>query len=154
VTQIDVGVVDVYVIHIAPGAQWRVLLLQRSANTRCPGAWEAVHGRIEGDERPEQAALREVREETGLAVDRLYSVTVSPFYLHAMGTVQLAVVFAAFVRGESVTLGAEHSSHAWVTVEAALERFAWPREAAALRDIVALLRAGDAGPVEDVLRVR
>jgi hypothetical protein len=32
-------------------------------------------------------------------------------------------------------------------------RFAWPREARALDDILTLLGSGDAGAVEDVLRV-
>jgi 8-oxo-dGTP pyrophosphatase MutT (NUDIX family) len=113
-----------------------------------------VHGRLEQGEKPEQAALREVHEETGLAVARLYNVTVQPFYLHAIGTIQMAVVFAAFVEGEAVMLGEEHVGYEWLDVDSALSRFAWPREAAAMRDIVHLLGTGDAGAVEDVLRVR
>jgi 8-oxo-dGTP pyrophosphatase MutT (NUDIX family) len=108
---------------------------------------------MEGDERPEQAAVREVKEETGLAVSRLYNVTVQPFYLHAISTVQLSVVFAAFVDSRDVTLSAEHQDYKWLATEKALRRFAWPREAAALRDIIALVGEGDAGAVEDVLRV-
>src|SRR5215510_6089584 len=104
-TDIRVGVVDVYVIRPYRD-EWLVLVLQRSATTRCPGSWETVHGRIEPDERPERAAVREVREETALEVDRLYSITCQPFYLHTMGVVQMAVVFAAFIReGEDVRLG-------------------------------------------------
>ena len=96
VTGLVVGVVDVFVVRpLADG--WRVLVVQRGPHTRCPGAWETVHGRIEPGERPEQAAVREVREETGLPVERLYNVTVQPFYLHRPGVVQLAVVFTAFV---------------------------------------------------------
>jgi hypothetical protein len=41
----------------------------------------------------------------------------------------------------------------WLTPEAALERFVWPRERTALREVMQLLRGGDAGPVEDVMRV-
>jgi 8-oxo-dGTP pyrophosphatase MutT (NUDIX family) len=98
--------------------------------------------------------VREVREETGLTVRRLYNVTVQPFYLHRLATVELAVVFAAFVdRSEAVSLGEEHMRHEWLAPEEALERFVWPRERAALRDVLHLLGTGDAGPVEDVLRV-
>jgi 8-oxo-dGTP pyrophosphatase MutT (NUDIX family) len=149
----NVGTVDVYLIR--PRADgWRILTLQRDSSTRCPMAWEAVHGRIEAGEEPEQAALREVREETGLDVARLYNVTVQPFYLHRTHTVELAVVFAAFVDPDAaVTLGEEHARFEWLTPERASERFAWPRERDALRDILQLLRGGDAGPVEDVLRV-
>ncbi|HZK78593.1 MAG TPA: ATPase, T2SS/T4P/T4SS family, partial [Gemmatimonadaceae bacterium] len=81
VTSVLAGVVDVYVIRPLPDG-WKVIAVQRGLNTRCHGAWETIHGRIEAGERPEDAALREVREETGLAVARLYNVTVQPFYLH------------------------------------------------------------------------
>ena len=150
-----VGVVDVYVVHPSPGA-WRVLVLRRAAQgTRCPLAWEAVHGRIEPGERPEQAALREVAEETGLAVERLYNVTTQAFYLHAFGSVQVAVVFCAFVAAPTEpVLGAEHGRAEWLSWEEARTRFAWPREREALDHVRQLLAGGDAGPLEDVLRVR
>jgi dATP pyrophosphohydrolase len=149
----NVGTIDVYLISPRTDG-WRILTLQRSPTTRCPTAWETVHGRIEVDEEPEQAAIREVREETGLVVQRLYNVCVQPFYLHRTHTVELAVVFAAFVDpGAATTLSDEHSRSEWLAPDHALERFVWPRERAALRDILQLLRSGDAGPVEDVLRV-
>jgi 8-oxo-dGTP pyrophosphatase MutT (NUDIX family) len=154
VSQLSIGTIDVYVIRPRRDG-WRVLVLQRALDTRCPTAWETVHGHIESGEEPEDAALREVREESGLEASRLYNVTVQPFYLHRSHTVQLAVVFAAFVdEPAAVTLGTEHQRAEWLTVAEALERFQWPREREALREIAHLLRTGDAGPVEDVLRVR
>jgi 8-oxo-dGTP pyrophosphatase MutT (NUDIX family) len=153
VTAIKPGVVDVFVIQPLH-REWRVLVLQRAADTRCPGAWETVHGHIEEGERPEHAAIREVREECGLEVSRLYSITVHPFYLHAHQTVQLAIVFAAFVAESSeVVTGPEHRAHEWLAVEDAIARFVWPRERTSMREIISLLGGGDAGPVEDVLRV-
>jgi type II secretory ATPase GspE/PulE/Tfp pilus assembly ATPase PilB-like protein/8-oxo-dGTP pyrophosphatase MutT (NUDIX family) len=154
VSQLSIGTVDVYVIRpLATG--WRVLVLQRGLDTRCPTAWETVHGHIEPGEEPEDAALREVREESGVEAARLYNVTVQPFYLHKSHTVQMAVVFAVFVSEPGVvTLGPEHQQFEWLSVDEALDRFQWPREREALREIVHLLRSGDAGPVEDVLRVR
>jgi dihydroneopterin triphosphate diphosphatase len=150
---INIGTVDVYLIAARTDG-WRVLTLQRAKNTRCPSAWETVHGHIEPGEEPEQAAEREVREETGLTVERLYNVSVQPFYLHKTHTVEMAVVFAAFVQPAAViTLSAEHSRSEWLTPERALERYVWPRERVALREILQLLQKGDAGPVEDVLRV-
>ena len=152
-TRIEVGVVDVLVIRPG-GRSWRVLVLQRSAGTRCPGSWETVHGRIERGERPEHAAVREVREETGLEVERLYNVTTQPFYLHGTATVQVAVVFAAFVADAGqLSLSAEHARAEWLGVRAAAQRFAWPREREALAHVRALLGGGDAGALEDVLRV-
>jgi type II secretory ATPase GspE/PulE/Tfp pilus assembly ATPase PilB-like protein/8-oxo-dGTP pyrophosphatase MutT (NUDIX family) len=154
VTEIAAGTVDAYVIRPLR-AGWRVLVLQRSADTRCPGAWETVHGRLKAGERPEDGVLREIREETGLEVERLYVVTVQPYYLKATATVQLAVVFAALVAEPAdVSLGDEHERFEWLDVDAAHARFVWPRERVALAEIVTLLREGNAGPVEDVLRVR
>lgn len=145
--------VDVYVIDDS-GASWRVLALRRAPGTRCTGAWETVHGRMEARESAEDAAVREVAEETGLEVLRLYVVSVQPFYMRATGAVDLAVVFAAFVRPAPVRLGSEHDAFEWLAPDAAAERFVWPREKVALAEIRHLLAGGDAGPVEDVLRVR
>lgn len=166
-----VGVVDVYVVCPSPAGwdAWRVLVLQRAATgTRCPLAWETVHGRIEPGERPEDAALRELAEETGLAAARLYNVTTQAFYLHnagplaagplaagALGTVQVAVAFCAFVDApRAPVLGGEHGAFAWLAPDAAAQRLAWPREREALGHVRVLLGAGGAGPLEDVLRVR
>jgi dihydroneopterin triphosphate diphosphatase len=153
VTELVVGVVDVLVFSHDARSGLSVLVLRRAQGTRCTGAWEIVHGRLEPDERPEQAALREVREETGLAVERLYNLTCQPFYLHRLSTIQMAVVFVAFVPGGDVALGAEHDAAEWLAPDEALARLSWPRSVSALRDAVQVFHAGDAGPVEDVLRV-
>lgn len=47
----------------------RYLMVRRAAAIRAPGYWTPVTGRPEGDEALSEAAAREVREETGLAVE-------------------------------------------------------------------------------------
>lgn len=160
VTRIAARIVDVVVLAPAPEgvfpARWRVLTLRRAAGTRCTGAWEIVHGRIEAGERPAAAACREVFEETGFAVDRLYNLAVNPFYIPVTDTVQLALVFAAIVPADvsddTVALSEEHDLAGWRTADEALQELAWPREHEAVRHAMWLLRSGDAGAVEDVLR--
>ena len=152
-TAVRVGVVDVFVLRRRAN-QWDALCVERAPSVRCPGAWEAVHGSIEPGERPEDAAVREVREETGLTVERLYNVTVQPFYVHTQGVVQLAVVFAAVVRDAPLTLGEEHTRAEWLPLADAARRYAWPSERANVMQVGELLRAGDGGKMEDVLRVR
>ena len=151
-TAVRVGAVDVFVLRRRAG-EWDALLLERAPGVRCPGAWETVHGHIDAGERPEDAAIREVQEETGLTIERLYNVTVQPFYLHQQHTVMLAVVFAAVVSNAPFRLGPEHTRAQWLPIAEAAQRFAWPRERANVADIAILLRSGDAGAVEDVLRV-
>jgi dATP pyrophosphohydrolase len=146
-------IVDVFVLRWRSGS-WDALALRRARDTRCTGAWEAVHGRIERGERAEEAAVREVREETGLSVGRLYNVTVNPFYLHRPGAVVMAIVFAAVVDADAeITLSPEHDRAEWLSIADAAQRFAWPRARQTVQDIAVLLRGGDAGAVEDVLRV-
>jgi 8-oxo-dGTP pyrophosphatase MutT (NUDIX family) len=153
-TDLLVGVVDAFVLRGAD-EQLETLVMRRAPGVRCTGAWEVVHGRIEGSERPEDSAIREILEETGLPVSKLYNVICQPFYLHRQRAVQVAVVFGAFVpAGAGVSLGVEHDEYAWLAPEDAVVRLSWPRSRSALRDTVSLLRSGHAGPVEDVLRVR
>jgi len=154
VTKITPGVIEVFVIKHQDG-DWRVLVLQRAADGKRPGSWETVYGKIDAREKPEKAAVRELEEETGLEPKSLYNVTVSNFYLHAKRTIQMCITFAAFVEDDAqVTLGEEHQRFEWLTIDGACDRFTWPREAHALRDAYHLLKKGDAGPVEDVLRIK
>jgi type II secretory ATPase GspE/PulE/Tfp pilus assembly ATPase PilB-like protein/8-oxo-dGTP pyrophosphatase MutT (NUDIX family) len=152
-TKIVPGVVEVYVIR-HNGGDWRVLALQRASDAKRPGSWETVYGKIDSGERPEDGAVRELSEETGLEPRALYNVTVNSFYLHAKRTIQMCIVFAAFVDDDAeVTIGEEHQRYEWLPVDEACERYTWPREAHALREARKLLATGDAGPVEDVLRI-
>jgi dihydroneopterin triphosphate diphosphatase len=154
VTSIRVSLVDVYVIR-GVGARMECLALRRGAGGRCPGSWETVHGHIEPGERPAEAATRELAEETGLAPDRLYNLSrVESFYQHRIDEVALVPVFVALAGDAAeIRLGAEHDRFEWLDTAQAERRFAWPRERRALADIVALLASGDAGAIDDVLRV-
>jgi type II secretory ATPase GspE/PulE/Tfp pilus assembly ATPase PilB-like protein/8-oxo-dGTP pyrophosphatase MutT (NUDIX family) len=152
-TKIVAGVVEVYIIR-HNGGDWLVLALQRAEDTKRPGSWETVYGKIDSGERAEDAAVRELSEETGLEPTALYNVTVNSFYLHAKRTIQMCIVFAAFVDDDAVVmLGEEHQRSEWLSVDDACGRYTWPREAHSLRDAHRLLASGDAGPVEDVLRI-
>jgi dATP pyrophosphohydrolase len=153
-TSVRVSLVDLYVLRGA-GPSLECLVLRRGTNGRCPGSWETVHGHIEPGETPPEAARRELAEETGLAPERLYNLSrVETFYQHRLDEVALVPVFAAFVALEAtVVTGVEHDRFEWLGPTEARRRFAWPREARAMDDVVTLLGSGGAGAVDDVLRV-
>ncbi|MFN2315036.1 MAG: NUDIX domain-containing protein [Gemmatimonadales bacterium] len=153
-TSIRVSLVDAYLLRPAP-AGLEALVLRRGPHGRCPGSWEAVHGHIEAGESPAEAAAREILEEAGLRPTRLYNLSrVETFYQHGIDEVAMVPVFVGLAEeGAAVTIGPEHDASEWLPVEQAAERYSWPRERRAILDAAAILRAGDAGAIEDVLRV-
>jgi 8-oxo-dGTP pyrophosphatase MutT (NUDIX family) len=153
-TEVRVSFVDAYVLrrgHDGP----EVLVLRRAPGGRSPGSWETVHGHIEAGETPVQAARREVREETGLEPARLYNLSrVESFYRHRTDEIVLIPVFACIMDGAAgVRTSAEHDRAEWLTPAQAAARFSWPRERRALEDVLSILGSGEAGLLEDVLRV-
>jgi len=158
VTAVRVCFVDTYAVRrtgAEGGGALEVLALRRGSNGRCPESWETVHGTIEPGETPVEASLRELREETGLAPERLYNLSrTEAFYQHRTDELALIPVFVAFVAPHAMAkLSPEHDRAEWLTPAAAAQRFAWPRERRALDDILSIVGGGDAGLLEDVLRV-
>lgn len=153
-TSVNVSLIDLYVVR-ERGPALEVLLLRRAPGGRCPGSWEAVHGHIEPGERPADAAIRELLEETGYAPQKLYNLSrVELFYQHGLDAVAMVPAFAAFVVADTPpVLSPEHDEAAWLAPGEAQRRCAWPREARAIEDVVRMLGAGHAGPIEDVLRI-
>ena len=108
-----------YICRIVKGTG-EFLLLKRTSKY-LSGIWQPVTGRIDGNETAWQAALREVKEETGLTPDRFYSSNrVESFYEISQNCISLAPVFVAFIdAGSEVKLSSEHSEYQWCTAEQA-----------------------------------
>jgi len=154
VSSVQVSFIDAYLLR-SGAAGFEVLVLRRAPGGRSPGSWETVHGHIEPGETPVQAALRELREETGVEPARLYNVSrVEAFYRHQTNEIVLIPVFAGMVDARAaVRHSAEHDRAEWLEPRQAAARFSWPRERRALDDVLSILGSGDAGLLEDVLRV-
>ena len=95
----------------------RMLLLRRSKGPLV-GEWCHVAGGIEAGETPWQTVLREIREETGLSVSRLYSAEYNEqFYETRENVFNVVPVFVAYVDSSGpIRLNSEHSEHRWVTI--------------------------------------
>ena len=87
--------------------QDRALLLKRHKSSRfAPEKWGFPGGKIESDETPAQAALRETKEETDLTVRNL----------HDLGQFdQVHAYLSRDYEGE-VTIDYEHTDWAWVSL--------------------------------------
>lgn len=149
-----VASIDLLVLRGA-GEELEVLCLRRSSAGRSAGSWEAVHGHIDPGETPVATALRELREETGLEPKQLYSLSrAEAFYRHTTDEVVLIPVFAAFVaKGAKVTLCPEHDEYQWLRAQAARVRMSWPRLRREIGYAIRLVGLGNAGSLEDVLRI-
>lgn len=80
------------------------------------GLWQQVAGKIEKGETAPQAALREIKEETGLIPKELYSADiVEIFYEDNHKCIHIIPVFAAIADSQAeVILSMEHSAYKWV----------------------------------------
>ena len=98
----------------------KVLLLRRAGKRLC-GEWCQVAGGIQLGEKAWQAALREIKEETGLVPDRFYSGDVcEQFYDQERECINLIPVFVGYVESnQQVRLNHEHSESRWVSFEEA-----------------------------------
>lgn len=111
------------------GSQIETLLLRRSSRV-LKGAWCQVAGGIEQQEAAWQAALRELREETGLIPEQLHSAGIcEQFYDSSQEAIYVAPIFVAFVdQRAEITLNQEHSEYKWVRLQEVDEFLATPNQ--------------------------
>ena len=101
-------------------APTKMLLLKRASESN--GQWCQIAGGIEQNETAWQAALREVKEETGFVPEALYSGDIcEQFYEIDKDAIWLAPVFVGFIsENQSVQLNEEHTDFQWVSIEEAI----------------------------------
>jgi dihydroneopterin triphosphate diphosphatase len=116
------------------GAASRFLLLKRATRSFF-GEWASVEGGLEPGEDAVRAAVRELREETGLAPARLYRLAPAPRSVPGeRGAVRLHVFVGFARRGARVMLNGEHSEYAWLPPRRAIRRLRFPAPRQALRE--------------------
>lgn len=127
-------------LHRAVNGAWEVLLLRRRRE-RGPNRWVAAGGVVEHGESVEEAARREVVEETGLDVGSTVFSLECGYRFERDGREFEEQAFAAVApAGWEPTLDpAEHDGYAWFALPAAAEKIAWPENRVALDALARLL---------------
>ena len=91
----------------------RYLVGQRAANKAQGGLWEFMGGKIEPGETPEQALVRECREELNLEIENEYIID-SVVHEYPEKTIRLTLISCSPKSG-SVPKALEHQQIRWVT---------------------------------------
>ena len=123
--EVKVRVVDCYIYrHTLDGI--RFLLMKRNLNKIYEHLWQGVAGKIEKGETSSEAAIRELKEETGLSPLNIFVADhVSKFYETHGDRINLVPVFGIEVDSENVILSEEHISYKWVDINEALNTLVW-----------------------------
>lgn len=146
--------IDCYVVRQkASDDSWELLQLRRPPGAFMGGTWQTIHGKIKERETAWQAALRELREETGLVPLEFYQLdTMNVFYMASADTIWHCPGFCAVVDASAtITLNHEHDAIRWIDRSQIDALFMWPGERLALAELCREVL--DNGPAKPFLRI-
>jgi 8-oxo-dGTP diphosphatase len=98
-------------------ADRRVLIAQRPEGKSLAGLWEFPGGKLESGETPEQALIRELEEELGIATKSACLAPVS-FASHSYETFHLLMPLYVCRKWQGTPVAREHAALKWVRPQA------------------------------------
>jgi len=136
--------IAVYVYRLTQGG-WEFLQLHRTSSAY-GRTWQTVYGGIEANETAVAAAIRELKEETGLVPRRMFQVEyLESFYFRASDSITLMPVFGVEVnQSDPIALNAEHDEFRWVPELQVNGLFMWRTQREAIRILLEMMREGGA----------
>ena len=124
-SKIKIRVIDAYV-YKKSSDKIKYLILKRAKTKMYEHLWQGVAGKIEKNETAWQAAIRELKEETGLIPFNIFIADhISKFYEAHGDCINLVPVFGIEVKPNIINLSKEHSDYKWVNYNKALSYLSW-----------------------------
>ena len=143
-TKVLVRVIDAYV-YSYENNKLSFLLLKRSKTKIYEFLWQGVTGKIEKGELAWQAALRELKEETGLTAHKMFVADyVSKFYEKHGDRINIVPVFGIEVINKKVSLSEEHCKFKWLSFKKAHDKLTWEGQKKGLKVVYNMLNSRDA----------
>jgi len=140
---VTVRVVDCYV-YLKMDDDLKFLLLKRNKNKIYEHLWQGVAGKIEEGETAPEAAIRELKEETGLTPLKMFVADhVSKFYETNGDRINLVPVFGIEVDSNSVKISQEHCDYKWVDLNGALDLLVWRGQKEAIQVVHDMVVSND-----------
>ena len=141
--EILVRVIDAYIYHYKED-KLKFLILKRSEAKIYEHLWQGVAGKIEKKETAWQAAIRELKEETGLVPYKMFVADhVSSFYESHSNMMNLVPVFGIEVKNPNVILSDEHCEFKWVEFQKAYQMLTWNGQKKGLKVVHDMLNSDD-----------
>ena len=110
------------------------LLLKRSKNKIYPGIWQGVTGKIKKEEIPYKTAIRELKEETGLIPNKVWTIDkVNMFYDAETNIMNVIPVFGVMVNKKNIILSDEHIDYQWCDINNAIKLLTWEQQKKGLK---------------------
>ncbi|HEY2810607.1 MAG TPA: NUDIX domain-containing protein [Rhabdochlamydiaceae bacterium] len=146
---IDPQYINTFVVHSQHNGNMYLLL--HRCGTYLHGTWQMVTGHVHEGEKAYDAAIREVREETGLTPNRLYNAdAVETFYMKRNDKILFVPVFVAFIDQPDVEIylsPQEHDDYEWAAYDVALDRLLFAEQKRVLTHVHKNFILNDPNPI-------
>ena len=142
-SDILVRVIDAYIFHQKSDGI-KFLIMKRAKTKMYEHLWQGVAGEIEVGETAPEAAIRELKEETGFEPVRMFVADhVSKFYETHGDRINLVPVFGIEVDREDVKISEEHCDFKWVDFETARDTLVWKGQKEGITAVNNMLNSND-----------
>ena len=136
---IKVSVIDCHVVYWESDIP-QFLTIKRSSNERYPLIWQCITGRIKNNEKAFEAAIRELKEETGLTAKKMWTIDrINNYYDPKYDAVFLIPIFGIEVAKKDILLSSEHVDYYWGNMQSVQKKILFNQQKIGLESFYTML---------------